>query len=86
MSGKTFLKSFWLMTAFILMAGLSPGSGLAEKLDPSISLVKTIEVREFEGFKVDTDLYVVKPGDSIAKVMILRKVMEKARCPKHSGE
>ena len=42
--------------------------------EPTISLVKTIEIREYKGYKVGTDTYVVKPGDSLAKILFDRGV------------
>lgn len=43
--------------------------------DPSISLVKTIEVREYEGLRFNIDEYQVQSGDSLAKILRRRKVI-----------
>ncbi len=43
--------------------------------DPTISLVKTIELREFEGLKFNTDEYTVKAGDNLYHVLLQRGVV-----------
>ena len=42
--------------------------------DPTISLVKTIEVREYGNVEVSVDEYIVREGDSIAKILQNRGV------------
>lgn len=42
--------------------------------DPTISLVKTIEVREYGDLEISVDEYIVREGDSIAKILQQRGV------------
>lgn len=71
-----------ILLAFIIfiMTTVFPDRLHAEE-DPTISLVKTIEVREFEGLKFTTDDYVVKEGDSIAKILFRRGIIGKEDIP-----
>ena len=61
-----------LLTLVIILA--DPMAAWSQD-DPTISLVKTVEVREFEGAQVPTDTYVVQRGDSIARILQKRKVV-----------
>ena len=50
--------------------------------DPTISLVKTLEVREYGDLSVSVDEYVVREGDSIAKILKKRGVTGPGALPK----
>lgn len=50
--------------------------------DPTISLVKTLVVREYEGQKITADEYTVKRTDSVAKILRQRGVIGPGPVPK----
>ncbi|MDY6851798.1 MAG: LysM peptidoglycan-binding domain-containing protein, partial [Thermodesulfobacteriota bacterium] len=50
--------------------------------DPTISLVKTLVVREYEGHKITADEYTVKRNDSVAKILRQRDVIGPGPVPK----
>jgi LysM repeat protein len=63
------------VTATVLLTLLWPLLGLCEEEDPTISLIKTIEVRQFEDLKFSADDYEVQAGDSLHKILVKRKVI-----------
>ena len=67
------LRAAITATAFLIL--LWPPIGLCEEEDPTISLVKTIEVQQFEDLKFSADDYEVKSGDSLHKILVERKVI-----------
>lgn len=62
------------LACFLAVWGL-PGLVTPEETDPTITLVKTIEVREFENLKFNVDEYTVVEGDSVVKVLRRRGVI-----------
>jgi len=53
----------------------SPGPALSEE-EPTISLVKTIIVRDYKGLKVSSDVYVVRPDDYLTRILRDRGVID----------
>ena len=62
-----------VLTAAILLLILSFSTEFAySEDDPSISLVKTLVVREVDGLPVNTEEYIVEKGDSVARLLVKR--------------
>ncbi len=72
-------KQVFIVSSLVVVLSLfflldRPNPALCEE-EPTISLVKTIEIRDFDGLKVNTDEYVVQKGDSIYKILHRRRVI-----------
>lgn len=74
MSGLMVIKKY--IPALTLLLFISVGAGLVQAQDdPTISLVKTLIIKEYAGRKITADEYVVERGDSVAKILRRRKVI-----------
>ncbi|MBU2552607.1 MAG: LysM peptidoglycan-binding domain-containing protein [Proteobacteria bacterium] len=68
-----------LAAALFILFGAWPARG-AE--DPTISLVKTIIVREYQGRKIDVEEYVVESGDILTRILQRRRVVGEGPIPR----
>ena len=68
-----------LLAVILLMSPVRPARG--EEEDSAISLVKTIEVQEFENLQFNVDEYKVERGDSLAKILRKRGVVGRGPMP-----
>ena len=70
-----------LAASFLGLILLVPPQAFGADEDPSISLVKTLVVREINGRPVSTEEYIVQKGDSIARLLIDRGSAEPGKIP-----
>ncbi|MFH1138269.1 MAG: LysM peptidoglycan-binding domain-containing protein [Pseudomonadota bacterium] len=73
-------RSIAAASVLCLILLFQPGAVRAEE-DPSISLVKTLVVREVNGRQVSTEEYMVRKGDSVARLLIGRGVTGPGKIP-----
>jgi len=81
-SGPMAVK-FKFIPALTLLLFLSVGAGLVQaQEDPTISLVKTVIIKEYAGRKITADEYLVERGDSVAKILRRRQVIGSGPVPR----
>ncbi|MEE9517772.1 MAG: LysM peptidoglycan-binding domain-containing protein, partial [Candidatus Adiutricales bacterium] len=59
-----------------LLANQVQAETASSEKDPVISLVKTIIIRDYKGLKVQSDMYEVKHGDFLAKILRERGIID----------
>lgn len=72
-------KSVTLLGLIILVLTWT-GPSLGED-DPTITLVKTLIVREYKGLKISADEYEVEEGDSLSKILQRRQIIDPGPVP-----
>ena len=80
MSIRSVLNTSVIWAVVLLLAAVPCGAE-SEKDSPTISLVQTIEVKEFEGYKFNTSEYIVQRGDSLAHVLKQKGVIGRGPMP-----
>jgi len=81
-SGPMAVK-YKIIPALTLLLFLSGLAGFVQaQEDPTISLVKTVIIKEYAGRKITADEYLVERGDSVAKILRRRQVIGSGPVPR----